>query len=1001
VKKHLVPVALLLVQFALAGCDSPPGGGGDDPGGPADPGANDPVSPGAELKPAVCSKTETSSFPMTPGEASLVPKDILVGTSGFNGPTWDGRVFILNQHGDNGRLGWYVQVFRPERVERDGDGHPVFTPESVSPRVLWLEHGEPPRHVHIGIYPNNDFKENPFRSNADGDPDRNGAFETYELLVMAPVIPDQIQMELRKGQIIVGNPKTRDAYVAQARFHTEFEEIKTVGGNRVRGLEPSITADGRLFVYQGHPKNNGDIGTLVYTWNPDPGAIGGWSEPKSIADMYHVDRNKDVAGIPFHERYPIAKQPLRDANLQAYAKGDLYEGAYPWVSLDGTEISHTAFVAGCAQEFPECPEERWGERALRGGFSVIGRWTDYVQRLIDGPANPDRFARNPAMPTLRTLTSGISAVGTMWQAYREVENLPLPFGAHRPSYLFIGNVRNEYSEASFEDAMDGSYVLFLRMNEFVSRQKPKWPWEKPKPDFKIYTDRTPDTSTYHHTALFKGGAAFPQEAGKGDFNAGVGGQAVYFPDQGRIEVANAPSLSDFKKGLTVELWVKRELDISGDGENRWRYLINKEKSFELAAEENGQIQATVKLKLPDGSVATRRSGGVGNLNGWTHAAFTYNPRDGKMKVYVNGGLAHEVQFEAAQIDVQVTPLIIGPGGQTQPLWPSGDPLFVIDDVKISNTVRTASEIAASAYAKRKESFAPANLPLPLGLKAAELRIPAANPYTDAIGRLGERLFHDPILSKNRDMSCATCHKPELGFTDGLARSLGAGGKLLRRNTPTILNRAFSSFQFFDGRASTLEDQALMPIENPDEMGLPRREAIDRLKADPSYVDAFRAAYNELPSALRIARALASFQRSRLIGGSRADRFENGERWALSDQELHGRRLFNGKARCISCHGGSNYSDENFHATAFTCTTDVGREESTARARDRRMFKTPTLRGVSQTAPYLHDGSLATLREVVERYNRGGTEVENRDTEIRPLGLSSEEIDALVSYLGAL
>jgi cytochrome c peroxidase len=194
---------------------------------------------------------------------------------------------------------------------------------------------------------------------------------------------------------------------------------------------------------------------------------------------------------------------------------------------------------------------------------------------------------------------------------------------------------------------------------------------------------------------------------------------------------------------------------------------------------------------------------------------------------------------------------------------------------------------------------------------------------------------------------------------------------------------------------------LIPIENPEEMNLPLTEAVARLKADPEYNEHFRRAFGQDATRTGIAFALASFQRTRLIGDSRADQFEAGNRGALSEREIFGRALFFGKARCASCHNGSNFSDESFHNTGFICTNDLGREEATERSRDRRQFKTPTLRGVLHTAPYLHDGSVATLEQVVETYNKGGIVVENRDTEIKPLGLSESEKAALVEYLRAL
>ncbi|HEX4924318.1 MAG TPA: cytochrome c peroxidase, partial [Bdellovibrionales bacterium] len=704
-------------------------------------------------------------------------------------------------------------VFRPEAVTADAQGYPVFGPDSMSPQYLWMELGEPMKRLHIGFFPNNDYKQNPFPSNAEGKFDLNGGFETYEIVLIAPVIPEQAQMEIRKGQFIIGKPKTKEAYVHAARFHDEFRELRTAGGKRIRGLEPSVSFDGHLLVYQGHPQNDGTIDTLVYSYNQKANSATGWSEPRSIADMYHVDRNVMLAGLPFHERYPLAKKPLRDMNGQIYAKGDLYQGAYPWISLDGTEVFHTSFVAGCTPAIPACNKRE--DKALRGGLAVIGRWTNYTLRLVDSPANIDRFSQK-GHPTVRTLTSALGAWGTMWQVYNETPALPFPYSSRRPLYAMLGNVRTDYSEVSFEDAMDGHYALYLHMNEFVARNRPKR-GEPVQYQNALSATRTPDTSPNSNHGTLKDGAAFPQEHNGRDENLGRAGQAIYFTDTAKIEIPSSPSLARFERGLTLELWVKREADLSREREDRQRYLLRKSGSFSIFMDKNGNVQAGIVLKTPAGTVK-RSTGPAPTAAGWTHVAFTYGPKTGRMKLYVNGALAKDLQAELGAVGSDDSPLIVGPGAQVHPLWPNPkEALFMLDEVKISNVVRTEREIKASAYLPIKEPAGAWPTELPAGLKASALKIPQDNLPTAESTRLGERLFFDTTLSKNRDMSCATCHRAEKAFTDGLPRAKGFGGHTLRRNTPTILNRAFSTRQFWDGSAASLEEQALMPIENPEEM----------------------------------------------------------------------------------------------------------------------------------------------------------------------------------------
>lgn len=301
---------------------------------------------------------------------------------------------------------------------------------------------------------------------------------------------------------------------------------------------------------------------------------------------------------------------------------------------------------------------------------------------------------------------------------------------------------------------------------------------------------------------------------------------------------------------------------------------------------------------------------------------------------------------------------------------------------------------------------PAELPIdliPLGLDANR-PIPADNQLTAERVRLGRKLFFDPILSADGSLACASCHDPEHGFAGREAIAVGLRGGKGTRNAPSLLNRAYAASLFWDGRAATLETQALGPIENPLELGSPLADALARLAAEPSYRDAFSLAYEGGITAENLARALASFERVLLSGASPVDRFLAGEVSALSDAQRQGLWLFESRGRCWRCHGGHNYTDEQFHNTGVAwrqSPPDPGRHQVTGEENDRGRFKTPSLRGVAETAPYMHDGSLGTLREVVEFYNQGGGQDPNRDPHIAPLGLTAEQVGYLVEFLGAL
>lgn len=300
---------------------------------------------------------------------------------------------------------------------------------------------------------------------------------------------------------------------------------------------------------------------------------------------------------------------------------------------------------------------------------------------------------------------------------------------------------------------------------------------------------------------------------------------------------------------------------------------------------------------------------------------------------------------------------------------------------------------------------PATLPhdaVPLGL--GERPAAADNPLSAARVALGRRLFFDPILSADNSVACATCHRPDHGFSSPDPLPRGVGGRPADRRPPTLLNRAFGKAFFWDGRAGTLEEQALKPIENPAEMGSSVAAAVDRLRASAAYKAPFAAAFDDGVTAANLARALASFERVLLRGDSPVDKFrQKGDRAALSEAELHGFWLYESKGLCWKCHSGSNFTDEAFHNTGVSWGTaaDAGRHAVTRADADRGRFKTPTLRGVRLRPPYMHDGSIKTLEEVVEYYDRGGVANPHLDPAVKRLDLTPAERANLVAFLQSL
>jgi len=332
---------------------------------------------------------------------------------------------------------------------------------------------------------------------------------------------------------------------------------------------------------------------------------------------------------------------------------------------------------------------------------------------------------------------------------------------------------------------------------------------------------------------------------------------------------------------------------------------------------------------------------------------------------------------------------------------------------------------------------------PLGLPAVP--VPKDNPPTAVRIALGRKLFFDRRLSHNDTMSCAMCHVPEQGFTNNeLATPIGVTGRSIRRNAPTVLNSAYQKTMFHDGRDTSLETQVIGPLISHDELANPSiGYLVEKVKALADYDGLFEAAFGGNTTIGRIGQAIASWERSLLAADSPFDRWRyGGENDALTNQQQRGFELFTGKAGCAACHliddDHALFTDHAFHDTGlgyravgrngqggevvsveiapgvFTDvarsvvesvgdprTPDLGRYEVSRDPRDLWHFKTPSLRNVALTGPYMHDGSMTKLREVIQFYNDGGVPHDGLDPLIRPLGLSDDEIGTLVAFLEAL
>ncbi len=293
--------------------------------------------------------------------------------------------------------------------------------------------------------------------------------------------------------------------------------------------------------------------------------------------------------------------------------------------------------------------------------------------------------------------------------------------------------------------------------------------------------------------------------------------------------------------------------------------------------------------------------------------------------------------------------------------------------------------------------------VPLGL--LPVRFPKNNPYTPEKAELGRLLYFDPRLSADGQVSCASCHDPRHAFADGKAVSNGIKGLAGTRSAPTVINRAYSMAQFWDGRAASLEEQAKGPMQNPIEMGNTHAGVVDNIRKVPGYVAMFKKVYDtENFDIDHVAGAIATFERTVLSGNSPYDRYKAGQKNALTPQQVRGMNVYFNKAKCDQCHEGINFTTNAYHNLGVGMdkpSPDPGRAAFTKNDADFGAFKTPTLRDIERTAPYMHDGSLKTLEEVVAYYNKGGNPNKYLDERMKPLNLTEGEQKDLVAFLKSL
>lgn len=810
----------------------------------------------------------------------------------------------------------------------------------------------------------------------------------------------------------------------------------------IEGFELTATADSRLLVY-GPTKEELDRNYpgIQFIFNETPWDPTKWTTPNKISNIHEHGKNRsicigqrDSAGlcptqsdVPFYERYPISKHPMKMPDGVTSLEGQSTSCNYPWINADGSEI--------------------FCQLLRNDGLAVIGESTKGIYKLIDG-----FFNMQPSPTDIGAGHNSISSLGTgsgTWKLFQDKElPLPIPATGRKASQILLTRTAGNnviYGESDTHDFTDGNYLLYLQMNKFV-----EFCGSEPCPNAPFYRSfhydptgtKTPDTSGEFNVATLKNGAKFTTgEAYKTAPDSSnpsriFKGSAVVFPRGSSIEVTpktTSASINAARSVYTIQFALKPRLTL-GTGE--FVAVAEKVGSWKISLREKNQIYLDLWLKQSASPEAPTHRITVGPIpneiteRAWTHVSIELTPtREGAkfnsaINIHFNGERlvnpgSHSGSFLLKDLNLpdgdrryelvgNNNPIILGPTN----LSPSTDGVLVMDEFAISRSRRSPHEIRLSALRPaRPPEFQQNTLdklrlpptcgvfigskPLPKGLNAAELSIPdALLPYVnnqDAID-LGATLFQDKNLSApNNQFSCQSCHDPSKAFTDGRTTAIGAGVGTL--NTPTILNRALSTSQFFDGKSSSLLTQALKPITNPVEMNANMNDVMNYLRKN--FDARFHKVFNGPPTEERLALVLAAFEVSLVSANSHADNLWKGLPGHLRSSALKGQALFDGKARCAGCHSGSNLTDELLHKTG------VGTANTTATA---RAFKTPTLRNICMTGPYFHDGSATSLRSVVEFYNRGGAAIgqsAESNLDLIPLGLSNEEVNDLVFFLKTL
>ncbi|MBI4820312.1 MAG: LamG domain-containing protein [Deltaproteobacteria bacterium] len=568
-----------------------------------------------------------------------------MGGNGHN-VSFDGRVFVVTRGSVDG-VGWHASAFRPEAVGRDAFGYPDVS--AAFSDFIMVQRDDNAENALALCEP--DAARAPFACNETGETDQAGPYACYDFAVFDSdaLNPDANRMRKRKLMLWVRNPSSPSAEVHKFVWTEGITPIPTT----LRGIEPTVTRDGRLMIYQGHPNNDGAIDVLMYSVNDTPCGLDGWSAPRVISEMATDSRTVGV--------WRLAERPFRATDGSLYAPGELVRGAYPWLFPEGDAVIFTAANMPCRaiEDPPGC-----GPR--RNALSILGYPTNWGVAHIDGEVNPS---------TADTVRLFFSSPGR-----NRFSQLPVTPGLD--VWPFFGSNTANYTEIVLDDGLDGQYAGVWHMNEVVSRSGDLDP------------SRTPDSSGYFNTARLLDGARFPA-ANNGRSNSS---KAVELDGAGaRLSIPHSLSLNPVN-AMTVELSIFPVGDPDCDGNNNWRMLLGKGNintgAYTLVFEESRQFQARVRVGAKQYSLWSNASIPVGQ---WSNVAFTYHADSGQMAFFVDGVETNRASYAPGQLQGSPDPLDLG-GQRVASSCPDQDGTFfgLIDEVRISRVVRLGSIPAPDA-----------------------------------------------------------------------------------------------------------------------------------------------------------------------------------------------------------------------------------------------------------------------------------------------------------------